>query len=201
MQKSTNIAGVILAGGMSKRMGKNKALIKIGKDTTVLERTIDILKELFEEILLITNSPEEYEVCKKECSIRTDIIKGIGPLGGIYTGLSHTTKENIFCVACDMPFLDKEFIKKEIEHFREIDCEAFVPEDKLGQIEPLHSIYKKELKEKLEAYIKNTSNYSIREFLRTIKTYYWEFPQETNYNKIFMNLNTPEDLKEINENI
>jgi len=91
-----NISGAILAGGRNKRMGGvNKSFIEI-QGSPIIQRSVNILKEIFEEIIIVTNSLTDYEPYKKECRVVTDIIKGIGPLGGIHSALSHTTKRRFF---------------------------------------------------------------------------------------------------------
>lgn len=99
-----DITGIILAGGKSKRMGINKALLKIG-DKTIIERTAELMKGLFNRVLLITNSPNEYLFLGLE--IFEDIFKNIGPLAGIHSGLVHSKTEKNFIISCDMPLVDK----------------------------------------------------------------------------------------------
>ncbi len=84
-------AGVVLAGGKSKRMGFPKELLTInGK--RVISRILDVLKSFFEEILIVTNDKELFREFK-EIKIVEDLVKGYGPLGGIYTGLKTITKQ------------------------------------------------------------------------------------------------------------
>ena len=56
----TDVTGIILIGGKSIRMGENKALMKLGSKT-VIERMVDIVQPLFSNIILISNTPEEYK--------------------------------------------------------------------------------------------------------------------------------------------
>ena len=60
---------------------------------------------IFKEVILVTNSPEDYVLFENECRIIPDIIKDKGPLGGIHSALSNTAKKAVFFVACDMPYL------------------------------------------------------------------------------------------------
>jgi molybdopterin-guanine dinucleotide biosynthesis protein A len=62
-------------------------------------------------------------------------------------------------------------------------------------IEPLHAIYKKELKSKISAFLKDSRNHSIRSFLETTNVYYWNLENNRINRKVFKNLNTIEDLK------
>ena len=95
------ITGIILAGGVSRRLGyRNKALLKIGHKS-VIEHIIAALAEVTEDILLITNSPGEYE--HLGLPMFEDILPGSGSLGGIYTGLKVSKTHHNLIVACDIP--------------------------------------------------------------------------------------------------
>ncbi len=189
-----NIAAAILAGGKNSRMsGFNKALIEIN-GTPIIERSIKILQGIFEEIIIVTNSPEEFKSFEKETRIITDRIKNVGPLGGIHAALSTTSKEGVFFVACDMPFLHNALILRQLKDFRRANCECLVP--RIGDsIEPLHAVYKKALKEKINGFVKDSQDYSIRSFLKTSNVCYWDLKNSRLNRGIFKNLNTKEDLE------
>lgn len=192
---SPNIAAAILSGGRNRRMaGKNKAFVEID-GAPLIQKTVKLLKEIFSEILIVTNSREEYLTYKDDCRIISDEIKDIGPLGGIHAALSKTSKEAVFFVACDMPFLHNAYIREELEYFDKVDCEALVP--RIGAlIEPLHAIYRKDLRDKVSGFIKTSGDHSIKSFLKTIGTAYWDLEDDLLHRKIFKNLNTEEDLRE-----
>lgn len=194
-----NISGAILAGGKNKRMGgKNKAFINIGK-ATIIEKTINLLKPIFDEIILVTNSPGDYRAYEKDCHIITDIIKDSGPLGGIHAALAHTSKTGVFFVACDMPFLHNEVILRQLDCFNKIKCDAVVPR-RGGLIEPLHAVYKSSLQDKVRSYLKKSNDYSVKGFLDTVDAYYLDLEENLFYRNIFRNLNTPQDLKAVRKN-
>ena len=96
------VTGVILAGGKSRRMGQNKALIQLGSDT-LIGHVIDRMRLVTDELLLITNTPAEY--VHLGVSMYDDIIPDTGTLGGIYTGLTYASYDAVLCVGCDSPFL------------------------------------------------------------------------------------------------
>ncbi|MBU1679214.1 MAG: NTP transferase domain-containing protein, partial [Bacteroidetes bacterium] len=78
----SDITGVILAGGSSKRMGVNKSLLKID-DLTLIEKVNEIMTQVFDKVIISTNEPASYEFIKTEKV--TDVIKGFGPLSGIHS--------------------------------------------------------------------------------------------------------------------
>ena len=101
------VTGVILAGGMSRRMGENKALMRLG-DNSLIGHVIRCMHNVTDELLLVTNSPTEY--AHLGVSMHGDILPGVGALGGIYTGVTHASHDTVLCVACDSPFLEPKLL-------------------------------------------------------------------------------------------
>ncbi len=196
MQKVTHIAGAVLSGGKNTRIGGiNKAYIKV-KETYILSRTVSILKDIFDEIIIVTNNPKEYKQLNNKYIIITDTIKNIGPLGGIHSALLHTNKEAVFFAACDMPYLHNEIIQKQISIFNNHNCDAVIP--RIGpHIEPLHAIYRKNIINKIDLLIKDTRNYSVRNLLNVIDVRFLDLEENNLNRKVFTNINTPEDLEKI----
>jgi len=198
MNKTLNIAGVILAGGKNARIGgKCKAFIQL-KDKSFLNIITSALEQIFNEILIVTNNPSDFTAFINKYSIITDKIKDVGPLGGINSALYHCSAEAIFVVSCDMPYLNKELIEKQIEFYNKSDCDALIP--RIGSfIEPLHSIYKKTTFDILQSFINETQDYSIRNFLKLINVQYMEIEDNKLNRQAFTNINTHEDFERINE--
>lgn len=195
-KKFTDIDAAVLAGGKNLRMaGYNKALIRI-KGAPIIQRVIEILKDIFDRIILVTNSPEDFKLYSSEVVIVEDIIKDVGPLGGIHSGLSSTANEAVFFAACDMPFLDANTIRREISCFKEMDCDCLVPR-RGALIEPLHSVYKKKLTDVLYNFLMNNSGRSIKNFLKTVDTHYMDLDNSFFCRNGFVNINTPADLKKV----
>lgn len=133
--KIAGITGVILAGGPSSRMGSNKALLPYqgGRFIEAIHRQI---AELFEEVLVVTNAPELYGFLS--CRKAPDLIPGMGALSGIHSGLVHSRTPHVFVVACDMPYLRPDLIRRLAEDAGGHD--VVVPEGEKG-LEPLHAVY------------------------------------------------------------
>lgn len=194
MNENINIAGAILSGGKNSRMGKNKAFIEIN-GFTIIEKTVNLFKEIFDEIIISTNSPTNFKLYEKNVLIVSDIIKNFGPLSGIHSVLSKTSKESVFFIACDMPFVSKDIILQIINCFNKTNCDCIVP--KINNfIEPLCAIYKKKINNNLEEFLKNTNNYAVKNFLKTIDVHYLDLTDNFDHNA-FINLNIPSDLSKI----
>jgi molybdopterin-guanine dinucleotide biosynthesis protein A len=156
------MTGVILAGGRNSRIGQKKAFLEIG-GKRIVDRTVEIYKKIFKEILIITNTPEDYQYLKfenhpspillpsqsssykggeekGEVKIYTDLIPHKGSLGGIYTGLYYSKSDYAFFTACDMPFLNEKVIKHIIKWAKDYDI--IVPYFK-RRLHPLHAVYSK----------------------------------------------------------
>ena len=188
-----DVAGVILAGGRSSRYGRNKALVQY-HGTPLIERVIRVLEGLFENVVLITNSPEEYAYLR--LPMEQDIIKGLGPLGGIYTALQTISTEYGFFVACDMPFLNSPLISYIIDQREEYD--VVVPKID-WKIEALHALYRKSCLPEVEWLIRNNEYQTIRFFDR-LSVRYVEEDEVRRFDpslRSFLNINRPEDLTRI----
>lgn len=107
-----DITGVILSGGKSSRMGTNKSFLKIN-DTTIIGRIVELMKSIFAEVIVITNTPEEYEFLN--VPLYEDIYKWKGPLAGIHSGLVHSKTEKNFVISCDVPLMTKDMIEYIVE--------------------------------------------------------------------------------------
>ena len=187
-----NISGVVLAGGANKRFnGSTKAKIVIdGK--TIISRIIDTLTDIFDEIIIVTNTPEEYEEFKKH-KIITDVFDKKGPLGGIHAALKASSKEAIFVFAGDMPFLNKGLIIKQIEYYRNHKYDILIPMIN-ENIEPLHGIYDLSVTGTLEEYLKADQNKAVREFFKLVKVGYIQLEDSEETRKAFTNINSPSDI-------
>ncbi|PJA99818.1 MAG: molybdenum cofactor guanylyltransferase [Ignavibacteriales bacterium CG_4_9_14_3_um_filter_30_11] len=107
------VTGIILAGGKSKRMGENKSFLKLG-DKSVIEKITDLMKNIFKNVLLITNTTDEYKFLS--IPIYEDIYKYKGPLAGIHSGLTHSITQNNFIISCDIPLMTEKMIKYIVDY-------------------------------------------------------------------------------------
>jgi molybdopterin-guanine dinucleotide biosynthesis protein A len=131
------MTGVILAGGKSIRMGKNKAFIQV-EGIPIIERIHNLFRELFREVIIVTNEKDLFSNFNSK--IYSDLIPGKGALGGLYTGIVVSSFYYSFCVACDMPFIKRSLVQHLIQNVANED--VIVPRTKDG-LQPLHAIYSK----------------------------------------------------------
>lgn len=150
--------------------------------------------EAFAEIIVVSNNPADY----RDYSVKVveDRVKGIGPLGGIYTGLLSSTYEEILVVSCDTPFQRREFL----EYMGGLtgSYDIAIPKHNEGR-EPLCALYKKSLLEDIERLIEEKS-YKIALLFNKNKVQWVDVESMTEgieIKKGFKNINTPEELKEV----
>ena len=188
-----NISGVILAGGVNKRFGgRTKANELIG-DRKIIDRIVDVLGEIFDELILITNSPWEFSDFSG--IIAGDFFQGKGPLGGIHSAFRNSSGDAIFVFAGDMPFLDRDLIVAQANYFKSNRYDVILPAVD-GKQEPLHGIYSKSVSLKLEEYLSSHSNLAIKAFLSEISVGLFELENNEKTRRAFTNINTdPEALE------
>ncbi len=186
------VSGIVLAGGKSRRMGGvNKALLDVGGQPLV-ERVRDTLARVIPDIVIITNTPEDFRFLG--LPLFGDLIPGCGSIGGLFTGLSECAGRYGFLVGCDMPFLNEGVIGHMVSLIDDYD--VVVPRIS-GWLEPLHAIYSCRCLPHIRELI-------LKEDLKIInlfrKVRLLEVPQKDlavfdPEFRFVMNINTPEDLE------
>lgn len=184
-------SAAVLVGGQSKRMGKNKALINIGRDSLV-EITINKIRPFFQEIILITNKVESYAHLK--ISMASDIYKNCGPLGGIHAALKAASYEFVFVVACDMPLIEPSFVEHILKSGDQ-NSDIVIPRIN-DYYEPLHALYSKKCLPAIESCLERgeLKAASIWPYVRVKFIEQEEISQFADPLKAFFNINTPGDL-------
>jgi molybdopterin-guanine dinucleotide biosynthesis protein A len=189
----SDVTCIILAGGASRRMGQDKALIQI-EGIRLLDYVYGKCQELFKEIIIVTNQPQQF--IDYQTPVVGDEIPGAGSLGGLYTGLKRASNDYSFCVACDMPFLKPELIAYLIE--KRLHNDVVIPKTRAG-FEPLHAIYSKRCIEPIKMLLER-GEFQILKLLPEVQVHYCG---EEEIKKIdptlisFTNVNTKKDLFKI----
>lgn len=196
-REKLGITGVLLTGGESRRMGRNKALLEIdGKP--LVERSLEVLAGICSEVLISSREADSYTGYGYK--VIPDRIKGKGPLGGLYSVLPQAGNEYLFLAACDMPLLNEQAIAY---LYRELgDFDAIVP-SVLGRIHPLHAYYHRRILPLVE---KNIQQEKLRlagllDACRTKIVKLDEALKDSGHRELlersFWNVNTPEEWESI----
>jgi molybdopterin-guanine dinucleotide biosynthesis protein A len=131
---------VIQAGGQSSRMGEDKAL-KPFLGRPLIQRVIDRIKPIADEIIVTTNQPAGYEFLGLH--LVPDLKPGRGALGGLYTAIVSAASPLVVVVACDMPFASPEFFEGARRIMDKENADVVIAKTDEGY-EPLHALYRRE---------------------------------------------------------
>ena len=185
--------GIILAGGKSKRLGRNKAVEPLSGKSLVTH-AFDRLQEVADEIIIVTSEELASLPYPEGSSVIVDVFPGRGPLSGIFTGLSAAKNQYCIAVGCDMPFLNEKLLRHMVERCAGFD--AVVP--KIGTaVEPLHSVYSRSCIPAIKAQLEAEIN-QIAALFNSVRVYYMgeqecrEFDPDL---ESFINVNDQHDLK------
>ena len=190
-----NILGAILAGGQSKRMGKDKLFLELN-NKKLIEHTIDKVKKYLKKIIIITNQDNEF-FFKNNLTTVKDCIEGqLGPLVGILTAMKWA-KENlskcswIATFPCDTPFFPESIIKSFIEESKKKES-LILCASSHGRKHNIFGLWSLDLYDKLENDLINKKIRKVQDWTEKNKIKNLEF-KFIDYDPFF-NINTEEDL-------
>ena len=129
----------IQAGGQSSRMGEDKAL-KTFLGRPLIQRVVDRLSPIADEIILTTNRPEDYAFLGLR--LIADLKPGRGALGGLYTAIASAAHPTVAVVACDMPFASATLLETASRLMVREEADVVIPKSEQGY-EPLHAVYRR----------------------------------------------------------
>src|ERR671923_2138423 len=189
---SVSVTGVILAGGKSRRMGRDKAFLPFGNGL-LIGRVIEVVQRVTADVILITNTPEQYQ--RFGLPMFADVIAEAGSLGGIYTGLVSTKTPYSLCLACDMPFVKPAFLRFLCETAAEAD--VVIPRN-AEDFQPLCAVYSQVCREPIRQKIE-ASRLKITGFFDQVRVRIIEGELLARYDPhdiMFFNANTPEEYEQ-----
>jgi molybdopterin-guanine dinucleotide biosynthesis protein A len=186
------VTGVVQAGGKSTRMGgQPKALMDLGGER-IIERVVRAVEPAVDDLLIVTNTPEPYAFLG--LPMVPDAFPDSGSLGGIYSGLKAASRDAVFTVACDMPFLHAGVIRLVVDRAGEGD--VVIPLVG-GQYETLHACYHKRCLVPMEERLRQ-GRLKIVDFfdrVRVVTIDEAEIRLRGDPDTVFMNVNTPAELE------
>jgi len=182
------LTGVVIAGGQSKRMGKDKVTIRF-EGQTLLSHAVKLL-EKFTDTILVSSSNTEIETSHL---IVSDEFTYIGPIAGIYASLKQAQTQKILVIPVDMPLLNDEIISFLINNIQD---EAMINVfSTYNRTQMLVGIYDKALLSIVETQI-NNNQYKLRDLLQKSSV---NIIDGTAFEELFVNANTPIDLQKIKD--
>ena len=157
---------IIMAGGRSRRMGQDKTILKIN-GTPVIKYIFDQLRSHFDQILVSSNNIAKHSF--SGVKVVPDEVANKGPLMGIASALRVSQNDINFVIACDIPEVDIDLIRRLIKKNRNFD--AVLPQTGPSQYEPLFAVYKKSTLAAIDESI-ISGNYKILDPLKKCKVNY-----------------------------
>ncbi|MEO7912703.1 MAG: molybdenum cofactor guanylyltransferase [Roseiflexaceae bacterium] len=204
MQAYHPTSAIVLAGGLSRRLGQDKRCLRLwgAAAPTLLEHVVGIVARLCADVIVVLNDPADW--AHLPARLVPDVYADGGALGGIYAGLLAANHEFALAIACDMPFLNAELLGAMLTHPRNYD--VLVPRtlqpgtarNALG-VEPLHAIYAKSCHAPIQATLASGRR-QITAFFPAVCVAYVEPDEIRRYDpagRSFLNLNTPEQIAEV----
>jgi molybdenum cofactor guanylyltransferase len=184
--------GIILAGGLNRRMaGLNKALLSVG-GRSIIERQLGLFKTVFNRVILVTNQPLDF--ASWDVTIVTDLLPVRSSLSGVHAGLFYTRTSHAFIAAGDMPFIKPEMIELLMEEL-DLKKDIIVPVTKEGY-QPLCAVYSKRCLQLIEEQYKKGEMKISKLFSKVrIKTISEVILRSVDPELVsFFNINTEKDL-------
>jgi molybdopterin-guanine dinucleotide biosynthesis protein A len=184
-----DITGIILVGGKSRRMGRDKAFLPV-EGKPLFERVLSVFRECFDRTVLVGDREERFAAYG--LPVVPDIYPG-SSLGGLYTGLYHAETEHVFVSSCDLPYPNAEILRHLCSLRSGFD--AVVPATAHGY-EPLFALYAKSCLGPIKTLLESGDYcaYAYYPQVRVRHVPYVELAHLDRDGKAFLNVNTPDEL-------
>ncbi len=212
MHKKNDIAMLLLMGGKSSRMGTSKAVLTY-EGIPFWKRIATEMEVCGPLYLSVAHIPSEDEVPEEvspwdaavwqqlsQHRLVEDVVKAVGPMGGILSAMEQIREDAFFVCACDMPFMDRGYIRILQDTWHQINAEgqwdALMVRNADGRIYTTTGIYHKRLAEQFRQRIAD-GNYRMMALLRENRVYYLDEEILGDARRALENVNTMEDYKKL----
>ena len=193
-----DVLGVVLAGGLSRRMeGPEKSLLQLG-DKTLVSHVADRLKQETPQVILNANG-DAARFSKLGLPIQPDTVEGfVGPLAGVLAGMrwaqENSNATHLITAAADTPFFPSDYVSKMLIHKQNQDAEIALASSNCRR-HPTFGLWPVKLANALEHFLVDEGNRKVMLFVERYTNCEVNF--DTNENDIdpFFNVNTPDDMK------
>jgi molybdopterin-guanine dinucleotide biosynthesis protein A len=198
MKTIASLSLVIQAGGESRRMGQDKALVPfLGRP--LIQRVMERMAGIAAEVLVTTNHPEAFSFLGVR--LAGDLQPERSSLGGLYTAIHAARGPLVGVVACDMPFASPALLAGECDLLESGQYDVVIPRSAEG-FEPLHAVYRREtcllaIRAALEA-----GERRMVSWFPSVKVKVLAPEEVLSYDpggRAFININTPEELHQAEE--
>lgn len=140
--------GVILAGGLSTRMGSDKALLEVSGQRVLL-RSLTLLQAVCGDVCVVARDQSQTDSLKVSARILTDCVSECGPLGGLHTAFQ-ASGEDLLVLACDLPFVEQRTLERLVAAFKKTQPRVLLPrtqENGAWRDQPLCAVWSRNCKD------------------------------------------------------
>jgi molybdenum cofactor guanylyltransferase len=190
MKPTETVAGSILAGGKSIRMGYNKALLTMN-GMSFIQRIAGTMQRVVSRVSIIASQADTYRFIR--LPVYPDVYPGCGPMGGVHSALYHAETDSVFVSSCDIPFITDDVIRLIIDYGQRHD--AVVPLIN-GKSHPLCGLYKKSCLPVVEDHL-SKGQYRMTRLLEDINPLYvpLDATHPDTFRHYLTNINTKEEYR------
>lgn len=185
------VSGFVLAGGASKRMGRDKALLPF-RGTTLVEHVAQNVREATGSVALI-GDPDR--LGHLGLPVYADQLPSCGPASGIYTALQVTETDWSLVVACDMPAVSPDILRELLRHAETTERNSVAATGPSGQPEPLCAVYHRRCLPALERAIRDR-RVRMKDLISEIGASLMPVPASA-----LVNVNTPAEWSEFERSL
>lgn len=190
-QSPMRMAGIILAGGQSRRFGEPKALVK-WKGIPFLSYAVEALRPVTDNIVVISHLAELHEFPDIRVTEDIPTYQGNGPLAGILTGMETLEADWYIVLPCDTPLITNEIVERLVQYAK---GEAVIPMV-AGREQPLVAVYHRSVQEKLRQQLQEGKR-SMHEFLALCSVTYVTEHDLAIHPSVFCNINTKQEYSQL----
>ncbi len=188
--QSADLCAVILAGGQSRRMGFNKALLNV-QGRPLIQIEAERVRALTDIVVISSNEVGVYDFLG--LPVVPDLYRGQGPLAGLHAAMLHCSRSLFLLIACDLPNLREDFLRTLTQRIG--DADAIIPRTDDGNAHPLCGVYRRTCLPMLEHNLRLGINRVTDLFLEPALKVKWFSPSEGAFDESCLhNLNSPSDL-------
>ena len=187
-----DLSAVILAGGQSRRMGRNKALLAVD-GMPLIQKLAHELELLTDQIFISANDPVPFAFLR--LPVIADLYPGRGPLGGLHSAILRSNRPMMLLLACDLPGVQEPFLRRLVAAIKEYD--AVIPQTSDSRVHPLCAVYRRSCLPAIEQNLKAGRNKMTAIFdSGLLKVRYLSAGKGSFRDEDLCNLNSPLDLRE-----
>jgi len=189
------VSGLVLAGGGSRRMGRNKAFLELG-GRPLVEIVVGRMAQVCTEVLVVAGDAHRYTALK--VPVIEDRFQGVGALGGLHAGLEAAAHDLALVVGCDMPFLNPDLLRAFVGWAAGFDVVVLRHGDE-QHVEPLHGACRRTCLPAIEAAIRARRR-RIVSFFPHVRVRYVTQEDVAPFDpdlRSFRNVNTPKEWEAV----